>query len=164
MMKAVFMRSHGGILVPVDPYAEQLVSRCKVGEGISVEAKKFRNIRFHRKFFSLLNLAFEMWEPMLEYIDNDTGEIMAKDVFKNFESFREEILILAGHCDQVFSVDGKTFKLRARSVSFARCDDYEFERIYRDVLAVIWNKVLRYKQFASPDDADAIVNKLLGYE
>ena len=163
-MKAVFMRSHGGILVPADVYADQLVARCKIGEGISVEAKKFRNIRFHRKFFSLLNLGFEMWEPVQEHIDHDTGEIIASDCAKNFDAFREEVLILAGHCDQVFSLDGRSFRLIARSISFAKCDEFEFERIYRSVLDVLWNKVLRFKQFASPGEVNDIVTKLLGYE
>jgi hypothetical protein len=163
-MKAVFMRVKGNNLVPVDPYAEQMLARCKIGEGLTVEATKTRNIRFHRKFFALLNLAFSMWDPYEDYIDHETGEIIVTPSFKDFDSFREEVLIMAGHCDQVFSLNGKSFKLRAKSISFAKCDEYEFERVYRNVLTVIWNRLLRDKQFDSPEAVDAVVMQLMGYE
>jgi hypothetical protein len=51
------------VLVPVDENAKKLVASVALGEGFSVEAKKARNIKFHRLFFALLNFAFDMWDP-----------------------------------------------------------------------------------------------------
>lgn len=154
-MKCVFMRVKGNYLLPVDPYAEQLVERCKLGEGITVEARKNRNIGFHRKFFKLLLLGFDMWEPSA-----DTRIAVGKD----FNSFRAEVLIMAGHYEQVFTLDGNGFKLIAKSISFASIDDFKFEQVYKSVLTVIWEKILAHKGFKNQEAVDTMVYRLLGFE
>ena len=48
--------------VPADEAAEAFASTVKMGECISVEAKRPRNIQHHRKFFSMLQLIFNNQE------------------------------------------------------------------------------------------------------
>ena len=155
-MKCVFAKGQGNVLIPADPAAEQFIASLKLGSGAAVEVKKARNIRFHRKFFSLLQLAFDIWEP--------TGEKMWKGVpiRKDFERFREDITILAGHYDVSYALDGSV-KLTAKSISFANCDEHEFESVYDSVLDVVWEKILREANFRSKAEVENVVNQLMAY-
>lgn len=63
MAQYSFTKSTGGILVPATPDAEDFVKNTKLGTIVTGEFKRVRNALFHRKFFSLLNLGFEYWEP-----------------------------------------------------------------------------------------------------
>ncbi len=155
-MKCVFAKGQGNVLIPADPAAEQFIASLKLGNGAAVEVKKARNIRFHRKFFALLQLAFDIWEP--------TGEKMWKGVpiRKDFERFREDITILAGHYDVSYALDGSV-KLTAKSISFANCDEHEFESVYDAVLDVVWEKILREANFRSKAEVESVVNQLMAY-
>lgn len=155
-MRCVFAKAQGGVLIPVDPYAEKLIKSAKLGDGIAVEAKKTRNIKFHRKFFSLLQLAFDMWEP------SGDREWKGQPVSKDFERFREDITILAGHYNVSYGVDGSV-RLTAKSISFANCDEHEFESVYQSVLDVVWEKVFKVSNFRSRAEVEGVVNQLLAY-
>ncbi|HDR9165228.1 TPA: DUF1367 family protein [Burkholderia vietnamiensis] len=152
----MFQKVRGNLLAPVDPAAEKFLAGLKLGDGANVEVTKGRNVRFHRKFFALLQLAFDVWEPVDQ---THRGETIAKE----FESFREDILILAGHREAFFGLDGAV-KLKAKSISFAKCDEYEFNDVYASVLRVVWDKILRHAQFASEQEVEQVVNQLLAFE
>lgn len=63
MAQHSFIRSAGGVLVPFASDSQDYVNKLKVGAVVSVDIKQVRNPKFHRKFFSLLNLGFQYWEP-----------------------------------------------------------------------------------------------------
>jgi len=155
-MKCVFARGNGKFLIPADDDAVKFVESLKVGDGVVVEAKRHRNLAFHRKFFSLLRLAFDMWEPVGD------REINGIPVRKDFERFREDITILAGYYDASYGLDG-TVKLRAKSISFANCDQDEFESVYNAVLDVVWDKILKQAKFESKEEVERVVCQLLEY-
>lgn len=155
-MKCIFEKAPGDVLVPVDANAKKLVERVKVGDGFTVEAKAARNIKFHRLFFALLNFAFDMWDPPSE------REFRGMPIQKNFERFREEILILAGHFEPTYSIDG-SLKLEARSIAFANCDEHEFKGVYSAVLDVVWERIFRQASFRSKEEVEGIVGQLLAY-
>jgi hypothetical protein len=142
-------------LVPFDEAARESIGKLKPGAGVFVEIKRARNVAFHRKFFTLLNLAFDIWEPEAKTYK---GQQLAKD----FERFREDITILAGHYDAVYCINGEV-KLKAKSIAFANCDEEEFERVYKGVLDVVWAKILKQANYQTPEDVDRVVNQLLAY-
>jgi hypothetical protein len=154
-MQVLFEKVPGGWLRPVGEDAEAYVASLKPGAGIKVDVTKVRNPGFHRKCLKLIRTAFELWVPAGEPVD---GIIPAKD----FESFRERVLILAGHCDVVWNLDG-TFTHKARSIAFANCGEYEFQKVYRNVLDVVWERVMKQANYRSPEEVDAVVNQLLQY-
>lgn len=123
------------------------------GELISVDMTFPRNPRFHRKFFALLQVGFEAWEPGFEATHK--GEPVGKD----FERFRKDVTIMAGFYEPVFALDG-TLELEAKSIAFANMDDAEFERVYSAVADVLLAKVLRNHSRA---DLDAAVDRILGF-
>jgi hypothetical protein len=58
------IKHHTGILIPATPETSEILqSKIKLGDVLITEFKKVRNPAFHRRFFALLNLGFEYWEP-----------------------------------------------------------------------------------------------------
>lgn len=155
-MKCIFEKRGADIMVPVDENARKLLASVKLGHGVTVEARKSRNIKFHRLFFALLNFAFEMWEPP------ETHEFKGMLIQKNFDRFREDVLILSGHYEASYSLDGSV-QLRAKSVAFTNCEEHEFKAVYSAVLDVVWERVFREAQFRSKDEVERVVNQLLAY-
>lgn len=51
------------ILTPATPEASEFLQRIKVGEWIHADFKRVRNYQFHKRFFRLLQLGFEYWNP-----------------------------------------------------------------------------------------------------
>ena len=107
--------------------------KIRLGEGVHADFKRMRNLKFHRKFFALLNLAFDYFEP--PEIDTKWGKPE-----KNFDVFRKNLCILAGYGHPVFTIDGK-FRMEADSISFGNMDADTFEKLYIAVLDVIMRKI-----------------------
>lgn len=156
MVKAVFERVAGGYLRPVDPAAEQLLESLKTGQGVTLEGKRENNVAFHRKLFALLKLGFEVWEP-------EAREVRGQAVTKNFEAFRKDMVVLAGFYDAHYGVDG-SLRLVPHSLSFRACEDLKRAEVYKAILGVVWDRVLKHAHFASPAEVDAVVNQLLAFE
>ncbi|HGY3129298.1 TPA: DUF1367 family protein [Citrobacter freundii] len=58
------IKHQSGILIPATPEtSDVLQSKIKLGAVLVAEFRQVRNPAFHRRFFALLNLGFEYWEP-----------------------------------------------------------------------------------------------------
>ncbi|KEA52754.1 hypothetical protein DT73_11720 [Mangrovibacter sp. MFB070] len=67
-----------GYLIPASPEtSEFLHSKCKLGAVLISEFKQVRNPAFHRKFFALLNLGFDYWEPTGGAISSNERKLVA---------------------------------------------------------------------------------------
>lgn len=79
-----------------------------------------RNVKFHRKFFSLLKIAFE----------NQSD-------YRLMEDMRRDLIITSGHFDEVINaITGEVYKI-AKSLQFSKMDETEFSQVYEDVKSVI---------------------------
>lgn len=150
-MKLSFIKTPYG-LAPDDPNSKEWFEKVKLGQGIKGEFKRVRNYKFHKKLFALLNLAYEYWEP---------GEINTKwgKPQKHFETFRKNAIILAGYGEPVFNIDG-TFKMEAKSISFANMDEHEFQDLYSKVLDVLLERSLKGM---SRDEVEDLTEKFLSF-
>jgi len=149
-------KTPSGALAPADEATQEFLRRIKIGGGLRADFKRMRNVRFHRKGFALLQFAFEMWDaPQIEY----KGEPVAKE----FNRFRKDLTILAGHYTTTVNLRGEV-RLEAKSLNFGAMSDDEFEQVYKSLLGVIWDKVLKRKGFAAPGDVDNVVERLLNFE
>ncbi len=64
MVQYRFMKSQGNVLIPAtNNTAVFIMSQVNLGDVLIGEFKKLRNPIFHRKYFSLLKLGFDYWEP-----------------------------------------------------------------------------------------------------
>ena len=125
------------------------------GELCEITTKLPRNGKFHRKFFMMLTIGFDYW-----FTGSKQKTYKGQAVTKNFDYFRDDVLILAGHYEQTFGIDGK-LKLIAKSISFASMDQPEFEVIYNSVLDVLLGKVLiTYK---NRDEFNDVVEQMMRF-
>ena len=53
----------GDGLLPADQASAEYLDGCKLGQVIACKPSKVRNYQFHKKYFALLKVAFELWEP-----------------------------------------------------------------------------------------------------
>ena len=140
-------------LVPDDPESETWYNKLKRGDVIHADFRKYRHPVFHRKYFALLNIGYENWQP---------GEINSKYGVpeKNFERFRKDIAILSGYFDLVIRLDG-TSRPEAQSISFGKMDQEEFEKLYSKTIDILIKNV--YGSSLDADGLNDIVNKYLQF-
>ena len=124
----------GSVLVPWDDATREWMETKRDGTYLVADVVAPRNYEFHKKFFALLNATFPLWEPAP--LPDGT------EVTKDFDQYREDVTILAGHFRQVFSASGNAFVIRAKSISFAAMDEEQFKRFYDAALNAILMHVL----------------------
>lgn len=140
--------------VPADNDTHEAHGKLKLGSVVHGEFKRMRRYGYHKKFFALLNYAFENWQP---------GEIDSKYGVpeKNFDQFREDLIILAGYYEVRIRLDGTT-RIKAKSMSFANMDQDEFENLYNNVLNVILKKVNLLNTMTA-EQVNKIVDALIAF-
>lgn len=124
----------------------------KNGEVVRAEIKRPRNYEFHKKFFALLNIAYESWEPEeIEYHGQPVG--------KNFDKFRDDITILAGYYNIFVNIKGEP-QAEAKSISFGKMEEDEFAELYSKTIDVILKRVLKNY---TREDIDRVVEEIIGF-
>lgn len=140
------------MLMPDDKESDEYFHKIKDGTVLSCEIKKVRNYKFHKKWFALLNLGFEYFEPV-------NNQYKGHDVEKNFDRFRHDITILAGYYTFVYDVQGNP-KALAKSISFGSMNQEEFEQLYSKTIDVLLKKVMtRYTK----EELDNAINEIIGF-
>ena len=76
----------GAVLVPHTPHDLEIFNKWKIGAVISGDFKQVRNPRFHRKFFALLNLTFDYYEPSSGVLTSDEKRI-SKQIFLTLDNY-----------------------------------------------------------------------------
>ncbi len=127
-----------------------------VGQGIRFSVKKVRNVLFHRKFFALLGLAFDAWEP-----DTDV-RVDGMSIRKDREGFRKNVLVLAGFCDAHYDLNGGV-SFAPHSISFASMDEVRFAQLYQAVLDVVWTRILRHCRYKNQQELENVVLRLMQF-
>lgn len=142
------------VLVPYDEAAAAFIQKMKAGELAHSDFKRIRNYKFHKKYFALVQFAFDQWEPRggLTY--------QGQPVAKNKERFRKDVAILAGFFESTVNLKGEV-RLEAKSISFAQMDEIEFEALYSKTIDVVLQRILTSY---TRDDLDAVVDELLRFD
>lgn len=155
-MRLDFIKSSSGALVPGSEATTEAMRGYKTGAPLFVEVKRIRNYKFHRKAFALFKLAFDHWElPGIEY--------KGQPVEKDFDRFRKDMTILAGFYRPVYNARGEV-RLEAESLSFANMSEERFSLVYRAVMGVVWDRVLRHAGYASEAEVENVVNQLMSFD
>ena len=103
---------------------------------IEYQFKQVRNVKFHRLFFSLLNLVF----------DN-------QEIYTNLDHLRHDLTVDAGYYDLTYNFNGEEVK-RPKSISFSSMDETEFKKLYSDVL----DSILRNFKWSQKDIEENLIN------
>ncbi len=148
-MKITIIKEANGLKL-ADDESFEAASKLKVGTALVCEATQPRNVAFHKKYFALLNFAYENWEP-------EEKTYKGQVIQKNKKRFRKDIQILAGYGYPVVNIKGDV-RFESDSISFGNMAQDEFEKLYQAVLTVIIEKVLTgYDR----KELDNVVNHLL---
>lgn len=152
MTEIVVTKTASGSLAPADQQSADYIARLKLGEVVKVKATRMRNPGFHKKYFALLNLAFDAWEPAENTYRGQT-------VQKSFEQFRNDLIVLSGHYDTAITLKGET-RLTAKSISFSSMGQDEFETLYSATVNVILARILTNYTRA---DLDQVIDRLMSF-
>lgn len=79
MAEVHFIKTIHG-LTPANDHSKQVFEKWKNGGVISGEFKQVRNAAYHRKFFAMLNLTFDYWEPSNGVLTEQEKRIISKFV------------------------------------------------------------------------------------
>jgi len=148
----VIVRKLYDSFVPVDMYNLDKMESLPANTEYKAVLTRPRNLPFLKKFFALVNVAYEGWNP-------DPVFHKGIEIKKNKEVFRKNLVILAGFYDTVFNINGD-LRLEAKSISFANMSEDEFGLLYSKFIDVVLGKVLtNYTE----DDLHHQVDKILGF-
>lgn len=133
-MQIDLVKTPNGYIVGCTPDDEAAIKKWAIGEVKRGQFTNPRNYEFHKKFFAMLNIGFDAWEPPeLEY--------KGLPAQKSFDRFRKDVTIAAGFYDVNVNLKGEV-RAEAKSISFAKMEQHEFEEVYSKVADVLLQKVL----------------------
>ena len=114
-MKIEVVKTLSGLKVAYNSDYENF-KKIPLNEVFEFVYKKKRNIKFHKKFFALLNLYYEN--------QND---------YTNLDDLRKDLLIVSGYYEEKTNfITGEIYKV-AKSLSFPNMDEVEFSKVYEDL-------------------------------
>lgn len=151
-MTELYLVKIGNAFYPADRISAELMDDIKPKEEFKAVIKKPRNLKFHKKLFALIGVAFSAWTP---------GAVKHKGIVieKNRERFRKDVTITAGFHETVFNLKGE-LRLEAKSISFANMDELEFQELYSRFIDVILGNILSNY---TKDDLDEQVRRVLEF-
>lgn len=127
----LYALSDGCSLHPCSEDDLRLVKMLSRDRAYHVTISEARSIRLHRKYFSLINTA---WECIDEEWRNRFRE--------NRDNFRKSITLLAGFTDQYYNPATGEWYETPRSISFERMPESEFRQLYEQTIRVIYQYFL----------------------
>lgn len=132
-----------GVLKPYDPDDSEKLHSMREGEVYRVKVSMPRNIKFHKKFFTLINLVFDNLPEEMETKTPDGKPIQ----IRTREELLWQIKMQVGHYEQKVTLGGRV-TYEAKSISFAAMDEAEFSEFYDRAVDVI----LKYFLIGSTKD------------
>lgn len=151
-MTCVYLIKKNGFLIPSSECDQENIALMTDGKTYKCEFSSPRNIKFHRRYFALLDVLFNIFEP--EPVSHK-GEF----AIKSRERFRKDIAIATGHYELVVSIKGEC-KAEAKSISFARMDDVQFADLYSKTIDY---GLLRIAKGKTREQIDNWVNSILDF-
>jgi len=122
---AFWAKKIGNHYEPLGEKANLQSLKIKEGDTVQIEHWKERNVKFHRKYFALLNCA-------IYHLPEDSRF----DQYRDINYFRKYLLILIGKCDVIIGLSGKENYL-PQSISFKSMDEKAFKEVYDRTLDII---------------------------
>ena len=117
-MEITLIKTLSGFKACYDSDSEK-AKKIPLNEPFVITYTKKRNIKFHRKFFALMNMIFDNQEK-----------------YNSIEHLRKDLIIAAGYYDTRFNFEGVEI-LEAKSMSFSSMDEIEFSELYNRIIDVI---------------------------
>ena len=143
-MEVLCRRVPGGLAPESEGEAAKL-HKLKAGASVKVNITQEVNAKFRRKWWALAKFAFDLWSETMP-----DQEYRGQEVQRSFERFRRDLIILAGHFQPVWAVNGE-MRVEAKSISFARMSDETFEALYSATINAVLAKILTGSKLTDAD-------------
>lgn len=154
-MKLFLRKVQGGTLVADNDEAVEWLQKVKNGDVVSAEVVRPRNYLFHKRYFALLNLGFDAWEPSLP----DHNGLPA---VKNFERFRKDVAIASGFYELTVNIRGEA-RAEAKSISFASMSEDDFNKLYQQTITMFLSKYQILCNYKDQAEVERTINNILGF-
>jgi len=99
-------------LIPCDEDTVRAFNKLKIYDEIYVEYKPRRDMKFHKKYFALLNAV-----------------LINQEHYKSVDNIHEAVKYRAGYYETIIPLTGEPF-IVTKSISFHTMDGMEFESFY----------------------------------
>lgn len=123
----------------------EMKRKLKVGRIYKATIKEYRNYKLHKKYFALINCA---WEYL--------NERQTAFFHENVEVFRKTVEVAAGHCEKVYSFERREWVDVPKSIAFDKMDEAAFRDLYERVKDVLFSIFL--KNISEEEFMDALSN------
>lgn len=155
-MEIFLRKSLDGSLRPATEDDAEALKRFKVGDPVKVEATFPRNYKFLQKTMVLIGLAYD------HFCEFGISEAVyrGQSVVPSKETFRKNLIVLAGHYTPVFDIRGR-IRLEPKSLSYGKCTEDEAQKIYSSLIDAALRNV--YRGDLTPDDLDKRVMEILSF-
>lgn len=134
-MELSLLRTPQGFVPATESEAEK-TKKFKLGGLITAKVTQLRNPAFHRKWFALAKIAFDIWSERC-----DTLEYRGERVMPDFDRFRKDLTILCGFYRPVFNIRGE-MRLEAESIAFGNMDEERFEKLFSATINTVLEKII----------------------
>lgn len=155
-MRVLMQKTPAGGLAPCGQEAAEQVAKLRIGQPVWCDVVRTGNNKLFRKWFVLLDIGFEAFEPQ----PIASGQFAGQVPEKNRERFRKEVTIMAGYHELVATLDGRV-RVEARSVSPDRMSPEDFEKLYSATINVLLRMVIRNK---TAEELDEWVSTLMRFD
>lgn len=119
-MSEIYLVKKGIYLIPAMDSDKEEFNKLKNGETYRFKFSRPRNVKFHRKFFALINLVYQNQEH-----------------YTSADHLRYDLTIESGYYDiRVNKFTGEEIKV-AKSIAFASMDEVEFSKLYGAFLTTV---------------------------
>jgi len=117
-MKIYLIKSDAGQFIPAYNSGHEKAKKIKPGEVVLADITKPRNIKFHKKFFALLNMGYSNQEK-----------------YDIFEDYRAVMIMKAGFYKAIETDRGVVYL--PKSINFVNMDELEFGELYSKMIDVL---------------------------
>jgi len=149
----ILLKKANGALYPADDESGKYLFQCKEGVILKASISKPRNIQFHRKYWALINYAYDCWNPEIP------EKWQGVEIEKNRDTFRKNIQIMAGYGFPVVNLKNE-IRYESKSISFGSMSEEEFDKLYNAAINVLLKMV--FKNYTR-GDIDHVVEELLRF-
>jgi hypothetical protein len=118
-MEIYLVKTLGGVFKPSHDSDYQKFKKLKVDQTYVCKVSQPRNVKFHRKYFALINLVYSNQER-----------------YDNSDDLRHDLTIASGYYRRSVDLQGNEVK-KAKSISFAKMTEFEFSELYSATLDAI---------------------------
>jgi hypothetical protein len=157
MAEILLAKYPGNVFRPLPEWRDE-ASKIHIGDVLKAKGSSKRSLLFLRKYFALLKVGFDYWEP-----EEGSITIRGKEYTpqKDFERFRKDVIILSGKFHVVSNIRGEA-KVEADSIAFGRMSEETFSDLYNATVNVLLEYVQSMEGW-SKAEVDLAVGQFLEF-